>query len=237
MTPASLGLGAEGDLRPEDNDASLSILREMREQPTLLPLDGDTSLTFQNRIRNGTEVVNNAVVIQNGSTAGPPLSASPTPPSSSPVAAATQSSSPVSSPTLPQALEDQGDLPKYSRDLVAKLKGLRAELQCLQPQSGHCRLDIPRKEIFEESFKQIMKLRPKDMRKRLMVKFRGEEGLDYGGVAREWLYLLSHEMLNPYYGLFQYSREDIYTLQINTNSAVNPVSDLNLFRYTNNSKG
>lgn len=40
---------------------------------------------------------------------------------------------------------------------------------------------------------------------------------------REWLYLLSHEMLNPYYGLFQYSRDDIYTLQINPDSAVNPV--------------
>lgn len=62
------------------------------------------------------------------------------------------------------------------------------------------------------------------MRKRLMVKFRGEEGLDYGGVAREWLYLLSHEMLNPQYGLFQYSREDNYTLQINSDSSVNPVS-------------
>jgi len=60
------------------------------------------------------------------------------------------------------------------------------------------------------------------MRKRLMVKFQGEEGLDYGGVAREWLYLLSHEMLNPYYGLFQYSREDIYTLQINADSGINP---------------
>merc|ERR1719427_930812 len=60
------------------------------------------------------------------------------------------------------------------------------------------------------------------MRKRLMVKFQGEEGLDYGGVAREWLYLLSHEMLNPYYGLFQYSREDIYTLQINSDSSINP---------------
>lgn len=48
-----------------------------------------------------------------------------------------------------------------------------------------------------------MKMKPKDLRKRLMVKFTGEEGLDYGGVAREWLYVLSHEMLNPYYGLFQ----------------------------------
>jgi len=67
-------------------------------------------------------------------------------------------------------------------------------------------------------------MRPKDMRKRLMVKFRGEEGLDYGGVAREWLFLLSHEMLNPQYGLFQYSREDNYTLQINPDSSINPVS-------------
>lgn len=75
-----------------------------------------------------------------------------------------------------------------------------------------------------------MKMRPKDLRKRLMVKFRGEEGLDYGGVAREWLYLLSHEMLNPQYGLFQYSREDNYTLQINPDSSINPVCYSNCFR-------
>lgn len=48
--------------------------------------------------------------------------------------------------------------------------------------------------------------------------------LSVSWVCREWLYLLSHEMLNPYYGLFQYSRDDIYTLQINPDSAVNPVS-------------
>lgn len=35
-------------------------------------------------------------------------------------------------------------------------------------------------------------------------------------------------MLNPYYGLFQYSRDDIYTLQINPDSAVNPVGELTL---------
>ena len=69
-----------------------------------------------------------------------------------------------------------------------------------------------------------MKMKPKDLRKRLMIKFKSEEGLDYGGIAREWLYLLSHEMLNPYYGLFQYSRDDIYTLQINPDSGINPVS-------------
>lgn len=109
------------------------------------------------------------------------------------------------------------------RNLVQKMSALRQELQTFQPQSGHCRLEVSRQDIFEESYRAILKLRPKDLRKRLMIKFRGEEGLDYGGVAREWLYLLSHEMLNPYYGLFQYTRDDIYTLQINPDSAINPV--------------
>ncbi|MEE6507142.1 hypothetical protein FKM82_007974, partial [Ascaphus truei] len=113
-------------------------------------------------------------------------------------------------------------VPRYKRDLVQKLKILRQELSHQQPQAGHCRIEVSREEIFEESYRQVMKMRPKDLWKRLMIKFRGEEGLDYGGVAREWLYLLSHEMLNPYYGLFQYSRDDIYTLQINPDSAVNP---------------
>jgi len=67
-------------------------------------------------------------------------------------------------------------------------------------------------------------MRTKDMRKRLRIGFKGEEGVDFGGVAREWFYLLSHEMLNPQYGLFQYTRENVYTLQINRDSAVNPVS-------------
>ncbi|CAG2163409.1 unnamed protein product [Oppiella nova] len=108
------------------------------------------------------------------------------------------------------------------RNLVQKMSALRQELQTFQPQSGHCRLEVSRQDIFEESYRAILKMRPKDLRKRLMIKFRGEEGLDYGGIAREWLYLLSHEMLNPYYGLFQYTRDDIYTLQINPDSAINP---------------
>uniref|UniRef100_A0A1B6BZA6 E3 ubiquitin-protein ligase n=1 Tax=Clastoptera arizonana TaxID=38151 RepID=A0A1B6BZA6_9HEMI len=156
----------------------------------------------------------------------PNSTGSTTPPSTTNIVTTpTTTVSPSTSTTSPPApsLEADGEvLPKYRRDLVAKQKILRAELTALQPQSGHCRLEVSRSEIFEESYRLVMKMRPKDMRKRLMVKFRGEEGLDYGGVAREWLYLLSHEMLNPQYGLFQYSREDNYTLQINPDSSVNP---------------
>ncbi|XP_052266366.1 E3 ubiquitin-protein ligase SMURF2-like isoform X1 [Dreissena polymorpha] len=118
--------------------------------------------------------------------------------------------------------ENDNPVPKYKRDLVHKMKILKQEFTSLQPQGGHCRLEVSREEIFEDSYRQVMKMRAKDLRKRLMVKFKGEEGLDYGGVAREWFCLLSHEMLNPYYGLFQYARDDIYTLQINPDSGVNP---------------
>ena len=69
-----------------------------------------------------------------------------------------------------------------------------------------------------------MKMKSRELRKRLMIKFKNEDGLDYGGIAREWLYLLSQEMFNPYYGLFQYSKDSQYTLEINPDSGVNPVS-------------
>ena len=52
--------------------------------------------------------------------------------------------------------------------------------------------------------------------------FREEEGLDYGGPAREWFFLLSHQMLNPMYCLFEYAEGHNYTLQINPASGVNP---------------
>ncbi|KAI9451625.1 hypothetical protein BJY52DRAFT_1296953 [Lactarius psammicola] len=53
-----------------------------------------------------------------------------------------------------------------------------------------------------------MCLRPEDLRKRLMVRFEGEDVLDYGGVSRDQLFLLSHEMFKLGYGLFEYSLHD-----------------------------
>lgn len=38
----------------------------------------------------------------------------------------------------------------------------------------------------------------------------------------EFFFLLSHEMFNPFYCLFEYSAHDNYTLQINPHSDVNP---------------
>ena len=68
------------------------------------------------------------------------------------------------------------------------------------------------------------------MKSKLWVEFEGEVGLDYGGLAREWFCLLSKEIFNPYYGLFECSAIDNYTLQINPNSGICNEQHLELFR-------
>uniref|UniRef100_A0A673BJR1 HECT-type E3 ubiquitin transferase n=1 Tax=Sphaeramia orbicularis TaxID=375764 RepID=A0A673BJR1_9TELE len=86
----------------------------------------------------------------------------------------------------------------------------------------HIKITVSRKTLFEDSFQQIMSFHPQDLRRRLWIIFPGEEGLDYGGVAREWFFLLSHEVLNPMYCLFEYAGKDNYCLQINPASYINP---------------
>ncbi|XP_071958251.1 E3 ubiquitin-protein ligase Su(dx)-like [Antedon mediterranea] len=87
---------------------------------------------------------------------------------------------------------------------------------------SHVKISVSRNTLFEDSFHQIMRLHAYDLRRRLYIIFRGEEGLDYGGVAREWFFMLSHEVLNPMYCLFEYASKNNYSLQINAASSVNP---------------
>ena len=69
------------------------------------------------------------------------------------------------------------------------------------------------------------------LKTKLWIEFDNEVGLDYGGLAREWFYLLSKDMFNPYYGLFEYSATDNYTLQINPYSGVCNEEHLSYFKF------
>src|SRR5271156_1363867 len=148
-------------------------------------------------------------------------------------------------PRLPSSL-DQG-VPQYKRDFRRKLIYFRSQ-PALRILSGQCHVKVRRGAIFEDSYAEIMRQTPNDLKKRLMIKFDGEDGLDYGGlsrcvtvvgvsygtnmgsVLREFFFLLSHEMFNPFYCLFEYSAHDNYTLQINPASGVNP-EHLNYFKF------
>lgn len=41
-----------------------------------------------------------------------------------------------------------------------------------------------------------------DLKKPLKVKFEGEDGIDEGGVKKEWFQLLVSEIFSPKYGMF-----------------------------------
>lgn len=113
------------------------------------------------------------------------------------------------------------DAPKYKIDFQNKLRTFRLDPQ-LRIAEGETKLTISRANIFNDSFAQFMSRKPSDMKKKLTIEFSSEPGLDYGGVSREFFFLLSHEIFNPVYGLFQYSSHTNYTLQVNPHSDINP---------------
>ena len=130
-------------------------------------------------------------------------------------------------PRLPSSLDQ--NVPQYKRDFRRKLIYFRSQ-PAMRILSGQCHIKVRRSHIFEDSFAEITRQSAMDLKKRLMIKFDGEDGLDYGGLSREFFFLLSHEMFNPFYCLFEYSAHDNYTLQINPHSGINP-EHLNYFKF------
>ncbi|XP_029024402.1 E3 ubiquitin-protein ligase NEDD4-like isoform X4 [Betta splendens] len=123
----------------------------------------------------------------------------------------------------------------YSREFKQKYDYFRKKLKKPTFQGdipNRFEMKLHRNNIFEESYRRIMSLkRPDVLKARLWIEFESEKGLDYGGVAREWFFLLSKEMFNPYYGLFEYSATDNYTLQINPNSGLCNEDHLSYFKF------
>uniref|UniRef100_A0A8C6WM70 E3 ubiquitin-protein ligase n=1 Tax=Neogobius melanostomus TaxID=47308 RepID=A0A8C6WM70_9GOBI len=120
----------------------------------------------------------------------------------------------------------------YSREFKQKYDYFRKKLKKPADIPNRFEMKLHRNNIFEESYRRIMSLkRPDVLKARLWIEFEAEKGLDYGGVAREWFFLLSKEMFNPYYGLFEYSATDNYTLQINPNSGLCNEDHLSYFKF------
>lgn len=90
------------------------------------------------------------------------------------------------------------------RDFEEKLRYFYRKLEQKNFGQGpnKLKLGIRRDHILEDAFTKVMSINSrKDLqRSRLYVSFAGEEGLDYGGPSREFFFLLSRELFNPYYG-------------------------------------
>ncbi|XP_034173087.1 E3 ubiquitin-protein ligase Nedd4 isoform X3 [Osmia lignaria lignaria] len=120
----------------------------------------------------------------------------------------------------------------YSRDYKRKYEYLKSQLRKPNNVPNKFEIKVSRNNILEDSYRIISSVnRVEILKTKLWVEFEGEVGLDYGGLAREWFFLLSKEMFNPYYGLFEYSATDNYTLQINPFSGVCNEEHLNYFKF------
>ncbi|TQW86640.1 hypothetical protein D1N63_19770, partial [Clostridioides difficile] len=76
--------------------------------------------------------------------------------------------------------------------------------------------------MFYDSFQYFnRKSGPEIKHGKLNVRFHNEDGVDAGGVTREWFQVLSREMFNPDYALFQPCAADCTTYQPNKMSSVN----------------
>lgn len=89
-------------------------------------------------------------------------------------------------PRLPSTLD--ANVPQYKRDFRRKLIYFRSQ-PAMRAQPGNCQIKVRRNHIFEDSYAEIMRQTPNDLKKRLMIKFDGEDGLDYGGLSRYGLTL------------------------------------------------
>ncbi|KAF8334173.1 ubiquitin-protein ligase, partial [Cantharellus anzutake] len=127
-------------------------------------------------------------------------------------------------PRFPSPLDQ--NVPQHERDFHRKLIYFHSQ-PAMRNQPGDCQIEIRRNYIFEDSYVNIMRQTPSDLKRRLMITFDGEDGPPR---SVEFFFLLSHEMFKPFYCLFEYSGADNHTLQISPASGVHS-DHLNYFKF------
>ncbi|KAF9566753.1 hypothetical protein CPC08DRAFT_814629 [Agrocybe pediades] len=96
---------------------------------------------------------------------------------------------------------------------------------------GTLQLNVRRARVFEDSFLYLQRKTGEQIKHgKLSVRFYDEEGVDAGGLTREWFQILARQMFNPNNALFQPCAADKLTYQPNKNSWVNP-EHLSFFKF------
>ena len=72
---------------------------------------------------------------------------------------------------------------------------------------AHLAIQVRRDNIVEDSLNALGRVTTSDLRKPLRVSFAGEDGVDEGGVRKEWFQLLVEEIFDPKYGMFMYNEQ------------------------------
>ncbi|KAI8684605.1 HECT-type E3 ubiquitin transferase [Fusarium keratoplasticum] len=91
-----------------------------------------------------------------------------------------------------------------------------------RPSYPPLQLSVRREQVFHDSFKSLYFKSGDEMKfGKLNIRFHGEEGVDAGGVTREWFQVLSRQMFDPNYVLFIPVSSDRTTFHPNKLSGIN----------------
>ncbi|CAH0769771.1 unnamed protein product [Bemisia tabaci] len=88
------------------------------------------------------------------------------------------------------------------------------------PTNPYLRLKVRRDHIIKDALVELEMIaaeNPKNLKKQLVVEFEGEQGIDEGGVSKEFFQLIVEEIFNPDYGMFTLQPET-RTMWFNTTS-------------------
>lgn len=106
-----------------------------------------------------------------------------------------------------------------------------AELRSDNQDRPKLSITIRREQVFLDSYRSLFfKSNDEIKNSKLEITFKGEAGVDAGGVTREWYQVLSRQMFNPDYALFLPVASDKTTFHPNRTSGINP-EHLSFFKF------
>ena len=124
----------------------------------------------------------------------------------------------------PKVLDFDNKRNYFNRRLHARIAHTREQPPPLQ-------LSVRRDQVFLDSFKSMYFKSADEIKyAKLSIRFSGEEGVDAGGVTREWFQVLARQMFNPDYALFTPVASDRTTFHPNRTSWVN-AEHLSFFKF------
>ncbi len=85
--------------------------------------------------------------------------------------------------------------------------------------------------MFADAFAQIKLWNKRELMNKLSVKFLSEDGVDAGGLTREFYQSMSREMFNPNYSLFIPTNDNKSVFQPNINSGYTNPTHLEYYHF------
>jgi hypothetical protein len=86
------------------------------------------------------------------------------------------------------------------RDGISRMAIYRGDILF---RAGHFCVDVRRDHLIQDTVRVISEARDLDLVRPLAITFQGEEGIDTGGVSREFFHLVIEQLFSPDYGMFK----------------------------------